>query len=265
MWVELGAIAFSWSYRAFRFLQGGLRALFEGFWMGLLPERAWDLISERSYGAGKEYTNRRWLDSGLMFWEVLLVEQFFRSGARVLVAAAGGGREVIALAVRGFAADGFDCSSSMVAAGVAALAERGIAAKMLWAPPCEVPELNCEYGGVIVGWNGYTYIVPRERRIAFLRKLRALVPEGAPILISVAKRSPSRAVGWTACVANAVRICTGREPIFEDGTTFEWRPRMQFRRGALEQELQEAGFAPRAFYRWGDYCAVAGLAKRAAE
>ena len=173
MWAEIGASVFLGSYRVFRFVHGAAKSLFEGFWMGLLPERSWDIISERSYGAGENYTRTAWLDSGLQFWEDLAVRRFFHpeaaNGMRIWVAAAGGGREMIALSRMGFSVDGFDCSRSMVAAGVAALSERRIAGNMEWAPPCQSLATSENYSAVIVGWNGYTYIAPRDRRFASAR------------------------------------------------------------------------------------------------
>jgi hypothetical protein len=264
MWAEIAAEGFAWSYRVFRLIHGGIAALFEGFWMGVLPESALDLISEGSYGDGAAYTNARWLDSGLQFWEDLAVRRFFdpetAAQSRICVAAAGGGREVIALARMGFSVDGFDCSRRMVAAGVAALAERKIAAKFEWAAPCDAPPATEIYTGVIVGWNGYTYIAPRERRINFLKKMRARVNPGAPALVSVAIRTPGRIAQWTARIANVVRVCTFRRPVFEAGTGFQLRPRVEFTRAQLEQEMSEAGFAPQAFYKWGGFGAVVCLA-----
>lgn len=252
MFRTLLAFLYIWSSRAFRIVHAGTQAIFEGFWMGLLPEQSFDVISEKSYGSGKEYTNDRHLDRGFHFWEELAVKTWFTPGARVMVAAAGGGRELIALRRSGFQAAGFECSRAMVQAGQRALAARGIAATLEWAPPCIVPAMPGHFDAAIVGWNGYCYISPRARRMAFLRSLRAQLPAGAPVLVSTAIRTPqSRAPIWTARIANAVRACTFRSRVFEPGDSFQTRPKMHFTRLQLERELTDAGFSPVAFYVWG--------------
>jgi hypothetical protein len=241
-----------WSSRAFRIVHAGTQAVFEGFWMGLLPEQSYDVISEKSYDSGKEYTNDRYLDRGFHFWEELAVRAWFTPGTRVMVAAAGGGRELIALKKSGFDAAGFECSRAMVQAGQLALTARGITATLEWAPPCIVPPMNAHFDAAIVGWNGYCYISPRSRRIAFLQSMRAQLPPGAPVLLSTAIRIPqSRMPAWTARIANLVRVCTFRPRVFEPGDSFQGRPKMHFTRLQLERELTDAGFAPVAFYVWG--------------
>lgn len=259
MIASLAATLVLWSFRVYRVLHGGTRVLLEGFWMGVLPESAVDLVTERSYGPGMEYTNPAWLDSGFQFWEELAVNSYFSPGCKVLVAAAGGGRELLALAKAGFHADGFECSRAMVGAGRQALAERAVHARLDWAPPCSMPDIQETYLALIVGWNGYTYIAPRDRRIAFMKGLRQHLASGSPVLVSGAFRMGGRtggATAWIYRVANFVRFCTFRPPVFDYGDTFPSRPRHEFNRRQLEGELAEAGFSPTAFYRWGPFGAI---------
>jgi SAM-dependent methyltransferase len=257
MFTDFAASLYLWSNRFFRALHGGSQVLFEGFWMGLLPESVYDAISEKSYGEGKNYTHASYLDKGLHFWENLAVQTYFPPGSRVLVAAAGGGRELIALERSGFQAAGFECSHAMVEAGKRALAERGVAATLDWAPPSVAPPMEGQFDALIVGWNGYCYISPRARRLAFLRDLRSQLRPGSPVLVSTAIRLPhSRVPTWTPRVANAIRICTFRAPVFEAGDSFSGRPKLHFTRWQLERELTEAGFSPVTFYVWGGYGAV---------
>lgn len=257
MFTNFAASLFLWSHRFFRVLHGGSLVLFEGFWMGLLPESVYDVISEKSYGEGKQYTNAPYLDQGFYFWEELAVRTHFPSGSRVLVAAAGGGRELIALARSGFQGAGFECSRAMVDAGKRALAERGIAATLDWAPPCVAPRMGGQFDALIVGWNGYCYISPRSRRLAFLKDLRAQLRPGSPVLVSTAIRTPQeRTLIWTSRVANVVRVCTFRAPVFEAGDSFSGRPKLHFTRQQLARELKEAGFSIATFYVWGGYGAA---------
>ena len=245
------------SHRIFRAVAGGAQALFEGFWMGLLTESVYDAISEMSYGEGKQYTNAPYLDRGFHFWEELAVRKYFSPGSRVLVAAAGGGRELIALARSGYVAAGFECSRAMVAAGRLALAERGIAAALDWSPPCVAPRMEAHFDALIVGWNGYSYISPRARRLAFMKSLRERLQPGSPVLVSMAMRLPAaRVLTWTPRIANLVRILTLRAPVFEAGDSFAGRPKMHFTRRQMERELTDAGFSIVTHYEWGGYGAV---------
>ncbi len=255
------AALYLWSDRFFRVLHGGSQVLFEGLWMGLLPESVYDAISEKSYGDGARYTNAPYLDRGFQFWEDLAVRTYFPPGGRVLVGAAGGGRELIALERAGFQAAGFECSHAMVEAGKRALAERGMAATLDWAPPCVAPQMGGRFDALIVGWNGYGFILPRARRMAFLKDLRAQLRPGSPALVSAAIRTPwARVSVWTPVFANAVRICTFRAPVFEAGETFSGRPRHRFTRQQLELELTEAGFSIETSYMWGPFGAVVAKA-----
>lgn len=244
--------------RGFRVLHAASLALFEGFWMGILPESVYDAISERSYGDGGYYVSGECLDSGFHFWEDLAIRTYFAPGARVLVAAAGGGREMIALARAGFQPVGFECSRAMVEAGKRALAERGIVAPLEWAPPSTAPPMQSFAGGeafdaAIVGWNGYTYILPRARRMKFLQDLRAQMRHGAPVLVSTIIRHNNRgAMSWTSRVANAIRICTFRPPVFATGDVFECRPKTFFLERQIKRELTMAGFSVTEQYVWGD-------------
>ncbi len=255
---SLIASLYLWSNRVFRVLHGGSQALFEGFWMGLLPESVYDVISEKSYGTGAQYTNDGYLDSGFHFWEELAVRTYFAPASRVLVASAGGGREIVALVRAGYRAAGFECSRAMVETGQQALAGRGIDAVLIWAPPCIAPPMGGDpFDALIVGWNGYCYISPRVRRIEFLKSLRTQLKPGAPVLISMAMRTPkARLVAWTPRVANAVRRCTFRQPVFETGDSFGGRPKMHFTGRQIQGELKDAGFSVARFYVWGGYGAV---------
>src|SRR5580704_10672118 len=246
-------------HRLFHLIHAGSAALFEGFWLGLLPDSVTDIISQRSYKAGKEYTGSAYLDSGFQFWEEIAVSRFFPPGAKVLVASAGGGRELIALARAGYTADGFECSRPMVSAGSRALSKRGIACRLEWAPPCRIPAISETYDAAIIGWNGYTYISPEERRIRFMKSLLPYLRAGAPVLVSGAMRTTTGGASLTPRIANFVRVLTFRAPAFTTGATFPGRARHQFARNQLATELEAAGYSPAAFWRWGGYGAVVCL------
>jgi hypothetical protein len=257
---SLTAALYVCAYRIFHLLHSGSQTLFEGFWLGMLPNSVTDLVSERSYAEGAAYTGAAYLDSGLQFWEEIAIDRFFTPGCRVIVAAAGGGRELIALARRGYTAEGFDCCRSMVSAGKRALAHRGIDSRIEWAPPCRIPANLGTWDAAVIGWNGYTYISPRSRRIEFMKSLRPHLRPGSPVLVSGAIRpGEGGQLTWTPRIANAVRVLTFRRPVFGIGSCFPGRPRHQFTRRELEEELSAAGFSPVAFWKWGPFGAVVCL------
>lgn len=254
---SLAAACYLLAFRIFHQLHSAIQSLFEGFWMGLLPDSAVDIISQKSYEDGGNYILDQRLDSGLQFWEEIAVQRFFPPGCRVLVGAAGGGREVIALARAGFAAEGFECCRPMVEAGKRALLKRGIESRLEWAPPCRMPANQQVWDAAIIGWNGYTYMSPRQRRLAFLGDLREHLQPGAPVLLSGALRSRNTGqLFWTPRIANAVRILTFRTAVFTTGTRFPGRPRHEFTRSELEAEVTAAGFTPAGFWRWGPFGAL---------
>jgi len=263
---SLTATIYLYSHRFFHVIHAGSQALFEGFWLGLLPDSVTDIISQRSYRDGKEYTGSAYLDSGLQFWEEIAVNRYFRAGSKVLVASAGGGRELIALARAGYTADGFECCYPMVTAGNRALAARGIEGRIQWSPPCLIPQLSEMYDAAIIGWNGYTYISPRARRVAFMKNLLPHLRPGSPVLVSGAMRSAkSGSATWTPRIANIVRVLTFRAPVFTTGAAFPGRPRHQFTRNQLEAELRDAGFSLAAFWRWGGFGAAVCLKNAATD
>jgi|SRR5579863_138402 len=256
---SLTAALYLYSHRFFHSIHAGSQALFEGFWMGVLPDTVTDIIAQRSYNDGKAYTDSAYLDSGLQFWEEIAVSRFFQPGSRVLVASAGGGRELIALARAGYTADGFECSRPMVSTGNKALSLRGIGSRLQWAPPCRIPEISECYDAAIIGWNGYTYISPAERRISFMKSLLPHLRPGAPVLVSVAMRTSAGVASLTPRIANLIRVLTFRAPAFTTGATFPGRPRHQFTPEQLGAELVAAGYSPAAFWKWGGYGAAVCL------
>jgi hypothetical protein len=244
-------------YRLFHFFHKGAEIVAEGLLLGLAAESAMDEVSEQSYGSGAQYTNNPYLDSGFQFWEKLIVDRFFVPGSRVLVGSAGGGREIIALHRAGFRVDGFECSKAMVNAGRAALIARQLEARLDFARPSAVPVILNRYDAAIIGWNGYTYILPRARRVTFLRDLAAHLEPGSPIVISGAFGvSSSASAIWVPRIANCLRRLTFRTPCLEAGDGFPGRPRHEFSWHQVSAEVSEAGLQSVERYRWGPFFAL---------
>jgi len=73
----------------------------QGTALALFDNDGLDRLTERRYlRSHASYENRQYVESGLFVWEQQAVDTYFSKGGRVLVAAAGAGREMIALSLR---------------------------------------------------------------------------------------------------------------------------------------------------------------------
>jgi hypothetical protein len=175
---------FLWLDRWFQGLVRLLGTLHEGFWLGCLDAEDLTIVTIRSFEQSFTYNGSEHNQSGFFPWEREMIDRFFLPRSKILVAGCGGGRELIALHGLGFQADGFDCTPHLVDTSQRLLQELGISSKVMLCPPNDVPPELTSHHGLIVGWGAYTQIPGSARRIAFLRKLHASVPPGAPILVS---------------------------------------------------------------------------------
>jgi hypothetical protein len=160
------------------------------------------------------------------------------------VLGAGGGREVLALAARGYAVTGYECNPALRRAGSVLLAEAGIDAELLPLARDAAPSGGGPYDGVVIGWSTYSLVLGRHRRVALLRALRDHVAPGAPLLASHFTRPAggdrrSRAV---TTVAGTTRRLRRAEPV-EPGDDLGWNAFHRFTRAEVESELAAGGFA----------------------
>src|SRR5580698_10756370 len=153
----------------------------EGFWLGCLDPEDLTALTIRSYERSHMYNGPEHNQSRLFSWEREAIHRFFRPSSSILVAASGGGRELIALHGLGFQVDGFDCTPRLVETSRRLLQELGVPANVTLCPPDDVPRELTPHDSLIVGWTAYTHISGSDRRIAFLRKLRASVQREAPV------------------------------------------------------------------------------------
>ena len=170
----------------------GMRALHQGFWLGWMDSKSLNAATRLYYAGVPKYLEPEYNTSGLEEWESRLLDRYFRDCRTLLVGAAGGGREVVALADKGLEVTAFECSLKMVQAARKLLTDRNLAAEVMEAPPGEVPKLEAEFDGAIVGWGGYMHIPGTAARVRFLEQLRERGPPDAPILLSFFTRSRRR-------------------------------------------------------------------------
>jgi len=231
-------------------------AIHEGFWLGYLSADDLDAITRDHYHNSQEYASPEHNQRGLFDWERVVVEQYFQPGSSILVAAAGGGREVLALRRTGFQAEGFDCSATLVQASNASFDRLGEPRGVTLCPSGEVPSGPVLYRGLVVGWSGYTHIPARRRRIAFLQQLRNRALPGAPVLISFFPREASSETLIYRIARISRVLFRKRKEQSELGDHLGWCFSHTFTREEIELELRAAGFRPVFYSEVGEGHAV---------
>src|SRR5690242_7785349 len=89
-----------------------IEALWRAIWLGLLEADALNEITWAYYMGGSGFEDEEFnTGQGLWPWEASAIQNYFHGHQRVLVAGAGGGREVIALIRLGHEVTAFDFSS----------------------------------------------------------------------------------------------------------------------------------------------------------
>jgi hypothetical protein len=249
-------------------------AAFTGFWLGILGDRSLADVDDTMYRRSATYRDDAYNRSGLFAWEAEAVESYFGDARRLMLIGAGGGREVLALAKMGYTVDGYECNPALVSTaaallsaeygtstsdrvsgesegatvlageigGPAPLPRRPGAASVTPLSRDEVPAAGGPYDGAIMGWSAYMLIPGSERRIRFLRRLRALMGDGAPLLLSFYTRDgdPPR-LHRIARTANALRRLLRREPV-DLGDDLSPNRVHRFTEPEVARELREAGF-----------------------
>lgn len=232
-----------WLNRALR----GVRVLHEGLWLGLIPGERLQEVTSRQYARTSQYarTDSGHNARGLFGWEQAAVSEHFPPGARVLVAAAGGGREVLALRRLGYLADGFDCVPDLVEAGRALLARNGASdAGMALVPADGLPAVAEPYDALVLGWGAYIHMTGATRRIAFLGDFSKLARPGAPLLFSFFVRSrDARRFDWIHRIAGTLRRLRGDRTPLEHGDTLDSTFDHYFTEDEIRAEVEAAGLA----------------------
>ena len=234
-------LADRWLNRLARFAS----AMHEGFWLGCLNADELNAVTAEHFDQSQFYASTEHNLSGFFGWEKSVLDRFFRRGSRILVAGAGGGREVLALRKAGFDAEGFECSAPLVRASEKIFDRVGESKYVTLCEPDSVPPGPRIYEGLVVGWTVYTHIPTKARRVAFLQALSQRALPGSPLLISFfARHSGSRE---DVLVHRTARLCRfllrGRKEPLEVGDRIRYARFVRwFSSGEVEAELRTAGF-----------------------
>ncbi len=222
-------------------LAAGSRTLFNGLWLGVLTDDELAAIDLDYYTSSAAYRTAEWNERGLFDWEQLAVDRHFGGCRRIVVLAAGGGREVLALLRAGFDAVGYEPHPDLAAFGRDLLAGHGHPDRLHLSRRGEVPPGVGPCDGVIVGWGAYSLVSGRHARVRLLAGIRELLHDGGPVLLSYVEREvDDRELRWTASIANGVRRLRGVVPA-EVGDTLSPYYSHIFSRAELAEEAAEAG------------------------
>ncbi|MFC1755689.1 SAM-dependent methyltransferase [Thermoproteota archaeon] len=190
----------------------------------------------------KRYFDRSYNKSGLFDWEKRVIEKYYTHCKKILVVGAGGGREVLALRELGYDADGFECNPELVKCANDILESEGFPSDVKLVGRDGCPDAPKNYDGAIVGWSAYMLIQHSEERIVFLKKMRALMYDSSPILVSFFYRCGSeRYFKAVAVISNVIRTILMRKRV-EAGDDLVPNHVHYFTKNELELELNEGGF-----------------------
>lgn len=132
---------------------------------------------------------------GLHEWEVrFLRSPHFPHTGRILLGAAGGGRELRALTRLGYTVDAFEPAPNLLAGARTVISRPGKGRVELGAYRDLVQAIDgrgpladlvrgARYDAVVLGWGSYSHVYLRSERKAVLEAMRALCPSG-PVALS---------------------------------------------------------------------------------
>ena len=232
-------------FRGYRTLEGlteALSGVYTGLALGILSQRDLHLISERKYKGEKFYRSEAYNKRGLWDWERRAVEKHFAGCKSLLVLAAGGGREVLALRKRGMTVDGFESDPALVRFANELIEKESAGSGIELSPWDHAPAGDRRYDGVIVGWGAYMHIRGRKTRVALLRELRDKLETGSPVLLSFYTRMGLRRYfPAVARVGNLAARLFGGDRV-EVGDSLIPNFVHFFIRAEMESEFREGGF-----------------------
>jgi hypothetical protein len=198
-------------------------------------------------------------EEGLFEWErAAITSSFFPPSGRILLGAAGGGRELAGLAKMGYEVVAFEPAPALAEAarGGASLypASKVICASFAdlvravekGSGPLAPHVCGQEFHGIIFGWTSFSYVW-REDRDALLKALRALAPR-APILLSylLADDRSDEKLGRARRGYRRLLRLTGAPALAEPGDGFQpWSGFFQtLTAGEVQSLAERTGYRP---------------------
>ena len=189
-----------------------LNAILSGFWLGVMSEKSLDFSDELYYQRSKRYMDDRYNQSGLFEWEKERIKKYFSKAKSILLIAAGGGREALALSKMGFEVDSYECNQLLIEYGNRLLQKNNIGSKIKYLQRNAVPGEIMKYDGIIIGWGAYSLIRGSKRRLLFLERLYPFLQKETPLMISfLTSAEHGRQDKIIKYVSNFFRIISNRD------------------------------------------------------
>jgi hypothetical protein len=247
------------SFNLMEKVQNFSHAALTGFWLGVMSDKSLDYSDELMYNLTKFYKDNKYNLSGLFEWEKPMIQKHFTNATNILLIAAGGGRETVALSKMGFKVDSYECNISLVQYANELLEKNSIEARIEYLPRNTVPREIKKYDGIIIGWGAYSFIPGRKRRLDFLSGLYPFLNKEAPMMISflyTKKRTKSDKV--ITNVSNFFRFFSHRERT-EPGDRLIPDFMHYFTEEEIREELIQCKYILKEFNTTSDGCLIATI------
>jgi hypothetical protein len=236
-----------------------LDAILTGFWLGVMGEKSLDFSDRLYYNHNNHYTDDKYNLSGLFEWEKVAIEKYFTNAKSILLIAAGGGREVLALSNMGFEVDSYECNAYLIEYGNALLKKNKIENKIKYLKKNSVPNEIKKYDGIIIGWGAYSLIRGNKKRLSFLASLYPFLHEKTPLMISFLftgeKRKKEKII---KNVSNFFRVFSKRDKT-ESGDRLVPDFVHYFTEEEIKSELIQSKFRVIGFNNVDYGCIIAGI------
>jgi SAM-dependent methyltransferase len=233
------------SARIVRRFTSGISALHGGIWLGLMNDETLAQSTEEFYATNNVFLKTDHNLSGLYIWEQESVARHAPSSGRVLIPAAGAGREVIALASMGYEAVGYDPSPDLVEVGSRLIADTGSDATLFLSHGNDLPpDLEQPFDWILFGWTGINHISGRPHRESVFRSLFGVLAPGGVLIVSFnARTADDRHLEIEQRLGGWIRRLRRAPDAVEPGDTFNGYFSHLFTFDELSSELATAGFA----------------------
>jgi hypothetical protein len=223
-------------------------AVLSGLWLGVMGEKSLDLYNELHYNNSEKYADDNYNLSGLFEWEKESIKKYFSKAKNILLLAAGGGRETVALIRMGYNVDSYECNKKLVEYGNVFLQRYTKDYKIKYLQKDSVPDLIMKYDGIIIGWGAYSHIRGSRNRIAFLEKLQPFLNKDAPLMISfLTKEEKGRQEKITKKISDFFRLLRYKEKI-EPGDRLQASFVHYFTKQEIINELIQSNYRELDYY-----------------
>lgn len=204
----------------FRFFSSQLTGLLPA----LLPPARLNASTRRCYGHTYANPNAQFAQTtGLIAWELHLLDRLEIRSGRMLVLGAGRGREMIALARRGLTVVGVEINENAIRAGSRLAMEAGVQARFHRADFLRLPYKPASFDYMLLSSIMYSATPGLLHRQAWLRNmLHVLSPGGLVILSFEARHHPRSRLGRLRLrLTQALARLPGANPDYQPGDACE--------------------------------------------